>query len=204
MIKREPTIKYPLKITGKILAVAPQFSLKDGNGKLMLYVRQKIFTLRDRVSIYRDQAQTDLALTVTADRIFDYNACFDIKESMGPFLGTLERRGTASLWRATYEIYQGTDTRNELLATITEVNPWVKVLDTVAEIVPILGPVISRVANPTYILKNAKGYDVYRIKKDISLFERQFSIYREGRPEGNEKLFIASILTMIVIENHRG
>jgi uncharacterized protein YxjI len=197
-------LKYPLQISGKLIAIAPQFSLKDRDGQLILYVKQKILTLREKISLYRDERQTDLALTVMADRIIDFNACFDIKVPMGPLLGTLERRGASSLWRATYEIYQGTEQRNELLATITEENPWVKVLDTVTELLPVLGPIISLIANPTYLLKNAKGFKVYRIEKNLSFFERRFSIHREGRPEGHEQLFIAAILVMILLEQQRG
>jgi hypothetical protein len=108
------------------------------------------------------------------------------------------------LWRATYDIYQGTDQRNELLATITEENPWIKVLDTVTEVLPVLGPIVSLIANPTYLLKNAKGFNVYRIEKNVSFLERKFSIHREGRAEGHEQLFIAAILMMIVLEKTRG
>ncbi len=197
-------MKYPIQITGKVLAFAPQFFVRDADGTLIFYVRQKLFKLKEKVNLYRNEEQTDLALAITADRILDFNACYDIKVPMGSLLGTLERKGAKSIWRASYEISRGTDQRNELLATITEVNPWAKVLDSILGEIPIIGTLFSMLLNPAYALKNAKGFEVYRIEKRPSFFERKFVIEREGRPEGEEQLFIASILMMILLEGHRG
>lgn len=197
-------MKYPIQITGKILTFAPQYVVRDAAGVLMYSLRQKRLALQEDVKIYRDKSQSDLAIHMTADRIIDFNACYHIKIPMGLLLGTLERKGTKSLWQASYEISRGTDQRNELLATITEVNPWAKVFDSILGAIPIIGDLICLLLNPAYVLKNAKGFEVYRIEKRPAFFERKFVIERKGQPEGEEQTYIAAILMMILLEWQRG
>ncbi len=197
-------MKYPLHITGKVFDISPQMYVRDDDGVLILYVRQKLLAFKERVNVFRDEKQTDLALTIKADRVLDFSAAYAIADAQGNKIGTLQRKGMRSIWRASYEITQGTDARNELLATITEVNPWVKLVDSILGEIPIIGTIISMLLNPTYILKNAQGHEIYRIEKRVSFLERKFSIYREGRAEGLETLFIPAILMLVLLEGNRG
>ena len=47
-------MNYPLDLSFKILAIAPQISVSDANGALVLYVKQKAFKLKEDVTIYAD------------------------------------------------------------------------------------------------------------------------------------------------------
>jgi uncharacterized protein YxjI len=193
-------MKYPIEITGKVLAIAPQLYVRDADGVLILYVKQKLLAFKEKVNLFRDEKQTDLALSIKADRVIDFSANYSIYNAQGQAVGALRRKGMRSIWRASYEITQG----NEVVATITELKPWVKVIDSILGQLPIIGVIISMMINPSYILKNAKDHEVYRIEKRVSFLERKFTIHREGRPEGLETLFIPAILMMVLLEDNRG
>ena len=44
-------------MTFKILALAPQIQARDAGGALLCYVWQKLFRLKEAVTVYRDEAQ---------------------------------------------------------------------------------------------------------------------------------------------------
>jgi hypothetical protein len=51
-------LAYPLSVSFKIVALAPQLSVRDANGNLIAYVRQKLFKLKEAVTVYSDEGQT--------------------------------------------------------------------------------------------------------------------------------------------------
>src|SRR5688572_15917224 len=95
---------YPLTLTFKIIAIAPQITVTDAAGQVVLYVRQKALALREDVRIFADEQQQQQLLQLNADRILDWSANYRIRSVDGGDLGNIRRRGMRSLWRATYEV----------------------------------------------------------------------------------------------------
>ncbi|HEX8432508.1 MAG TPA: hypothetical protein VF625_14555, partial [Longimicrobium sp.] len=62
-------MRFPLNLTFKILALAPQVFVRDADGELQLYVRQKALKLKEAVTVFADEAQTRVLYTINADRI---------------------------------------------------------------------------------------------------------------------------------------
>jgi uncharacterized protein YxjI len=193
-------MKYPLEITGKVLAVAPQFYVRDADGQLILYIRQKLFAFKEKISLFRDEKQTDLALSIQADRIIDFSANYSITDTQGVKLGSIRRQGMRSIWRASYEVTKD----QQVIATLTEIDPWKKVIDNLLGEIPIIGTIISMLVNPSFMLKSADGQNLYRITKEVSFLERKFKIHREGQVEGLETLYVPCVLMMILLEGNRG
>ena len=48
-------MKYPLSLSFKIMAMAPQIYVRDATGEIVCYVKQKMFRLKEVVSVFRDQ-----------------------------------------------------------------------------------------------------------------------------------------------------
>ena len=118
-------MQYPLELAFKILALTPQISVTDASGKLVFYVKLKMFKLKELVTIFSDEAQTIPLYYINADRVIDFSARYHFTDVNGTNLGSVKREGVRSLWKAHYNILAGDD----IVMNIREENPWVKVAD---------------------------------------------------------------------------
>ena len=53
-------MKFPLSLSFKILALAPQISVIDADDSLQFYVRQKLLKFKESVDVYADAEQKRL------------------------------------------------------------------------------------------------------------------------------------------------
>ena len=127
-------MNYPLKMNFKIMAVAPQIFVRDANGQELMYVKQKLFKLKEAISIFSDQSQTNQLYTINAERILDFSARYNFTDSQGMSLGAVKRRGMRSIWKASYDVLEG----DSIIFHIQEENAFVKVMDGCFGEIPIL------------------------------------------------------------------
>lgn len=190
-------LSYPLTLSFKIIALAPQIRVLDASGQLALYVRQKLLALKEDVKVFADEGQQRQLLQIKADRIIDFSAQYNITAIGGGPAGSVKRRGMRSLWKATYDIK---DPSGAEVGLIHEENPWLKVLDSFASEIPFLGMLI----NPAYLV-DLRGQTVLYLKKQPAFFEGRFTLEKRGEfSEADEKLLLASILMMLLLERQRG
>lgn len=195
-------MQFPLKLTFKKIALAPQISVTDANDQLLFYVRQKILKLREAVTVYADREQTRPLYTIQADRIIDFSARYRFRDQNGSELGSVKRQGRKSLWKAHYDIY---DAQEQLVAHIQEENAWVKVWDALLGEVPIIGMATGYFFNPTYLVSRPDGTVIVKIKKQPSFFESSFVIEEAvDIEEAAEIRTILSLLMMTLLERMRG
>jgi hypothetical protein len=97
-------MKFPLSLTFKVMALAPQITAVDADGKLQFYVRQKLMKFKEAVEVFADTDQNRLLYTITADRVIDWSANYAIAEAGDRRLGVISRKGMRSLWRAEYHV----------------------------------------------------------------------------------------------------
>jgi len=194
---------YPLKLTFKLLAFAPQVYVIDSTGAQILYVKQKLFKLKEAVNIYSNDSQSQQLYSINADRIIDFSAKYNFTDLQGTNLGAVKRQGMKSLWKATYQILEG-DTE---FFTIQEENPWVKIGDAVLSEIPIVGIASGYLLNPTYLVKKT-GTDqvVMKLKKMPSFWGKEFEITKEdpNLQDREEQIILLSILMMVLLERQRG
>ena len=193
---------FPLQLQFKKLALSPQISVTDAGRRLLFYVKQKAFKLKEAVTVFADAEQTQPLYTINADRVLDFSARYHINETSGFSLGTLQRQGRRSLLRAHYEVLRG----GGPVMHIREENPWVRVGDALFSEIPLLGILSGYVFNPAYIVSRAdNGAPLMRVKKEAAFLEGSYSISRTGElSENDERLAVLSVLMMVLLEKHRG
>ena len=129
-------MQYPLTMSFKILALAPQIKVTDDAGNTVCYVKQKMFKLKEAVNVFRDQTQQQLLCEIKADRIIDWSANYHFYDTSGETFGSVRRKGVRSIWKAHYEVFDE-DGNHE--STISELNPMAKVADSFLGELPIVG-----------------------------------------------------------------
>jgi uncharacterized protein YxjI len=196
-------MQYPLKLSFKIAAFAPQLFVRDAAGAELLYVKQKLMSLKDKVTVFADSGQSRPLYEINADRIMDYNARFTFTDTGGRVLGSVKRQGAQSLWKATYEIFTADD---RPLAVTVEENPWVKVLDALLMEVPFVNLFHGYFLNPKYLVTDSTSQrPLLRVIKSKAFFESKFEVERlDGPPdEAAETTILLSILMMVLHERRR-
>ncbi|MDP9348176.1 MAG: hypothetical protein M3P24_03395 [Gemmatimonadota bacterium] len=194
-------MKFPLRLTFKKIAIAPQLSVTDAEGTLQLYVRQKLFKLKESVTVFADREQTRPLYSINADRVLDFTARYTFTDQAGRVLGGVRRQGMRSLWRARYEVFRG----EEVALHIQEENPWVKVLDGIVGDIPVLGLLSGYLLHPSYVVSRPDGAPVLRLTKEPALFEGKFAIEKRAELEPHEEgLAVLALLMMTLLERDRG
>lgn len=193
-------MNYPLTLTFKTIALAPQISVTDADGRLIFYVKQQLFKLKEAVNVFADKEQTNLLFTINADRIIDFSAQYHFRSAAGADLGSVKKRGMKSLWKAHYDIFDG----SILAMEVGEENPWIKLLDGIFSGIPVLGMFSGYVFHPTYLVSR-QGSAVMRIQKLPAFFEGRFEITKAGAlNEAEETRALLSLLMMALLEKSRG
>ena len=195
-------MQYPLEVTFKIWTLAPKITVTDAEGNLVFFVKQKLFKLREAIGVFSDEAQTEKLYDLKADRIIDFSARYNFVDRNGRSVGAVKRRGLRSIWRAHYDIYD--DTTNSNLH-IQEENPWIKVIDSVFQEIPVIGALSGYVFHPKYLVKRSNGAVIMRMEKHPSFFSRKFTLKPVDQLSSREETqALLSLLMMILLERSRG
>jgi uncharacterized protein YxjI len=195
-------MNYPLKLSFKIFALAPQIRVADNAGNLIFYVKQKLFKLKEAVTVFADEAQTKELFKINADRILDFSASYQITTIQGEKLGSVRRAGMKSIWKAHYTIF---DKFDKQIMNIREENPWVKVADALLGEVPFLGLFMGYFFHPSYLVTLVDGTPVFRLKKQPAFLEKAFSIENlQASESSQDTVTLLSLLMLTLLERGRG
>jgi hypothetical protein len=194
-------MRFPLSFTFKKIALAPQIFVRDADGQLQLYVRQKLMKLKEAVSVYADEAQTQLLYTVQADRVIDIKARYTMRDAAGIEIGHLQGKGMRSLWKLHYEIGRN----GETVFDVREDNAWVKVIDGLVGQIPIIGIFTGYFFNPKYNVTRPDGTLALRLIKQPAFLQGVFTIEKSAdlTPE-EEGVAVLGLLMMLLLERARG
>ncbi|MBS1793930.1 MAG: hypothetical protein JSS81_08755 [Acidobacteria bacterium] len=195
-------MNFPLSLSFKLLALASQIYVRDANGNLIGYVKQKLFKLKEDINVFSDEKQTNLLYNIKADRMIDWSANYSFTDARGSFLGSIKRQGMRSIWKASYDIF---DASGNQAYKITEENGWVKVGDALFGEIPIVGILSGYVFNPSYIVTKTDGSVIARLKKQPAMFEGKFLLENLApfSPE-EETRIVLGVLMMTLLERARG
>ena len=204
-IKETEAIKdyaYPLNFQFKVTSLANDFNVKDANGKSLAYVRQKMFKLKEAISVFSNENKTELLYKINADRIIDFNASYSFTNADEEVIGRIGRKGAKSILKAHYEIFNQ-DNKQEFV--INEENPWAKVGDAVLGEIPIVGIFTGYFCNPRYAIKRVDGTIVARLSKEASFMGRKFKLDKLSElNEGEGERMVLAIMMMSLLERRRG
>ncbi len=195
-------MNFPLSLSFKLLALANQIYVRDANGNLLGYVKQKMFKLKEDINIFADEQQTQLLFNIKADRMIDWSANYSFTDSRGNYLGSIKRQGMRSIWKANYDVF---DSQNNQVYKIHEENGWVKVADALFGELPIVGILSGYVFNPSYIVERMDGTPVAHLKKQPAMFEGKFILTNLSPLSTEEETrVVLGVLMMSLLERRRG
>ena len=195
-------MNYPLQLSFEILSIGRKLSVVDAAGNLSFFVKQKMFKLKESVTVFADADQKLPLYELKADRVIDFSASYHLQDARGTHVGTVRRKGMKSIWRARYDIVNGT---NSHPLTIQETNPWTKVFDTLFCELPIVGMFSGYVFHPEYLVAREDGTPVMRLKKEPAFFQGKFSIEKLAELSKEEETrILLSLIMMVLLERQRG
>jgi len=196
-------MNYPLKLSFKLLALASQIYIRDANGELLGYVRQKLLKLKEDINVFADEQQTTHLYNIKADRMLDFSAKYNFTDASGNLVGAIKRKGMRSIFKAHYEIY---DPSGVLAMEIHEENAWIKVVDSLVGELPVIGMFSGYFFNPAYIVSRTNGGSpVARLQKQPAFFEGIFALDKTAEMSDDEEArVLLSVLTMTLLERARG
>ncbi|MBK8304309.1 MAG: hypothetical protein IPK98_13215 [Chloracidobacterium sp.] len=195
-------MNYPLNLSFKLLALASQIYVRDANGNLIGYVKQKLLKLKEDINVFADEGQTQHLFNIKADRIIDFSAKYNFTSASGGSLGSISRKGMRSIFKAHYMIFDENGTQT---MEINEENGWVKVVDALLGEIPLLGMFTGYFFNPSYIVSRIDGTQVARLKKQPAFFEGVFQLEPLTQMGDDEETKVMlSVLTMTLLERARG
>ena len=191
---------FPINISFKVLALAPQMYVTAGDGTPLGFVRQKLLNFVEDVEIFADETQARLIYRMTADRIIDFSASYHLKDGEDAPIGRLDRHGFRSLWRATYEVAVGDEVRFD----IVQERPLAALVDGFVDEIPGLGMFTGLFLNPSYLVTRKSGGEVLRINKRRALLETDFNIEKLGAIDAKEQecLMLAAMM-LVLLERQR-
>ena len=194
-------LSYPLQLSFKIVAIAPQISVTDATGTLLLYVKQKAFKLREAVTVFADREQTRPLYTISADRLLDFSARYHVATAAGEPVGVVQRQGMRSFWKAHYEVERDGAT----VLAMREENPWVKVADGLFGEIPLLGALSGYLFHPAYLVTRPDGTAVLRARKQAAFFEGRYELTQLAElSQEDQELGLLAVLMLLLLERERG
>ncbi|WP_158976362.1 hypothetical protein [Cellulophaga sp. L1A9] len=195
-------LNFPIKFVFKISSFANDFTATDASGQTVAYVKQKMFKLKEAISIYEDESKAKVNFKINADKWIDFSTAYSFTDAEGKELGKIARKGWASIWKAKYELI---DQQQKLQYHIREENGWVKVFDSMLGEVPVLGMFTGYLFNPSYIVTDLDGTKVARLKKEASFFGRKFEVSKlTDIDTDDEQRITLGLMMMILLERRRG
>lgn len=194
-------MNYPLTLSFKIVAIAPQITVTDATGNVVMYVKQKAFKLKEAVTVFTDSSQTQPLYTINADRVIDFSASYHMTATNGYQVGSIRRKGMRSIWRAEYEFVDGA----QATMSVREENGWIKVGDALLNEIPILGMFTGYFLNPSYLVTRPNGQPLMRLSKEPAFWEGRFRMDPLGpMDQAEEPRVVLGLLMMILLERSRG
>ena len=195
-------LQYPLFLKFKITTLASDFTIIDRNENSLAYVRQKMFKLKEDVVVFNNESKSQENFRIRANQWIDFNASYAITDSFGKNLGKIARKGMRSIWKATYNIFDHNENQKY---KVQEENAWVKVFDGIVSDIPIIGMFTGYFLNPSYIVHDNNGKEIYRLKKMPSFFGRKFQLDQlNDIADEEETLVVLSLMMMVLLERAKG
>lgn len=85
------------RVAERRLTLGRQYEVLDASGQLLAYASQKWFRVKEAFAFHTDRAKSTVAFTVQATKVFDFQANLEVRDAAGILLGTLRRKGWASI-----------------------------------------------------------------------------------------------------------
>lgn len=202
-------VTFPVQMEFR-LSVRTEIRVTDAHGQLLAVVKEKLFSVRDEVRIYADEAKRQQLYSIKAKGFLagamDWKAQRLIVAENGRPVGALGSQGVRTLWGAAYDL---TDGQGQARYTIRDDKPWMSLVENAVDAIPFVGNFLALgfdyLVNPTYTVRDTAGTEVARISKNRSLLSRRFTV-RELRPIAgpDAELLLTGLIQLVLRERDRG
>lgn len=196
-------MNYPLHLSFKILALAPQISITDAAGQPVMYVKQKLFKFKEAVQVFRDESRSQHLFDIQADRVIDWAARYTFTGANGQVVGAVKRSGMRSLFAAHFAIF---DADGAPLFEMEQTNPWVGLIDGLLEQIPIVGIFSGYIFNPVFAVTRGESKEpLMLLAKKRTFLDTGFTITRGTAPitAAEEGIVLLSAIMVTLLERHR-
>ena len=194
-------LQFPLQMSFKLMAFAPQFLVRDALGQPVAYVRQKLFKLKEAITVFTNEKQDQLLYQIKADRIIDFSALYHFTDPQGAALGGIKRRGVRSMWRAGFDVIDNGATH----FSINEKSVMTRFLDGLFSQIPLIGLLSGYLFHPAYRVTRPDGTLVAELTKQPALFEGLFTAEQMAPVnEREEQQLLLALMTVLLLERLRG
>jgi uncharacterized protein YxjI len=194
-------MQYPLEMRFNLFSLSQQIAVRDATGKSILFVKQKMFRLKEKVEVFSNSDRKQKLFEINADRMLDFSANYRFTGADGTDWGTVRREGMKSLWSAHYDIYD----QGQIDMTIREEEPWKRFVEAILGEILVIGFIVIYFLNPSYLVKRSDGTSALRVIKKPSIFERYFVIEKLAEIDEDDELrALLSLIMMVMLEKRRG
>lgn len=195
-------IQYPIRFSFKITTLSNDFIAKDASGRTIAYVRQKMFKLKEAITVYNDDSKSQILYNINANKWLDFNAAYAIIDVNNRSIGKIARKGWHSIWKAAFDII---DNNDQPQYKVREENAWVRVADSFLGEIPVLSFFTGYLFNPTYNVTNSAGEIVVKLKKMPSFFGKEFELTKhKDIDEDDKERVMLGLMMMVLLERRRG
>jgi uncharacterized protein YxjI len=195
-------IQYPLDLKFKISTLSNDFVATDATGRNVAYVRQKMFKLREAVTVFRDESRSEALYNIKANKWLDFNTAYAISNQHGEVIGKVARKGWKSFWKVEYHVV---DDNEQTRFIIRERNAWTRIADNIVGDIPVLGLFTGYIFHPVYDVKDMQGNVVMLLSKEPSMIGRRFKLKQvENVQADDDTRILLSLMMMILLERDRG
>lgn len=194
-------MQYPIEMRFRLLTFGQRITAVDAAGNTLLFIKQKMFKLKERVQVYSDPNQENLLFEIAADRVLDFSASYHFTGADGSDWGSVRRRGVRSLWSAHYDVLQG----GEIQMVIQEESPLKKIVESILGEIPVVGMLAVYLLNPSYLVSGHGGGPLLRLVKRPAIFEGRYTVEKlaEMSPDDELRALLALIM-LVLLERRRG
>ncbi len=132
-----------LLVEQKITAFTNMYAVYTPNaegarGELVAFAQQKRLAFKEKVTFYSDEAKTNVAFTLRAEKVMDVHGRYFVEDPSGKVIGIFRKHFAKSLLNSTWLIV---DTNDQPKFVITESNKVLAVLRRFIGFIPIVGEI---------------------------------------------------------------
>ena len=193
-------MNFPVDVSFKKISLTNQAQVTDASGQMLFYVKQKMFKLKEEINVFSDSTQSKQLFTIKANKVIDFSPRYYFTDQHGRDVGSMQRHGARSMWKAHYDIYDG----DNLEYSIHEESAMTRVLDAVFSDIPIIGMAAGYVFNPVYNV-TLGDKPAFKVTKEPAMFESQFKVEKLADiDEDSQQRAVLGIMMMMIMERIRG
>lgn len=164
------------------------FRILGTDGQLHFYVKQKAFKIKEEITVFADEGQTEPMLRIKARNALDFSATYDVLDAVsGEKVGACRREGLKSLFRDSWLILGEGDAT---IAKVQEDSGFLAILRRFFPIIP-----------QTFHMK-VNEQDVGYIKQRFTLFRLTYDVDFSASPL-DPRLGVAMTVLLLAIEGRQ-